>query len=462
MDKIVFGLESECGFTPFDHSGNILDRRHYADLLVRLASSRYATLAGYNRQDLFLSSGHRVYVDAGLGLINLECSTPECRSPQALIAHKCAGDRILAGLARELEATCPELHRFFIFKTNFDYCGHTSGSHENYRHDGPQAFIGPQLIPHLVTRGVYSGGGGFCDSSAVVSFMLSPRAAFLQHVTSEGAQDNRGIYTIRYEPLGHSGCGRLHLLCGEGVRYDMTEYLRFGVTALIICLIDAGFDLSKGIELDPLPAINKVARDVLCQEEIGLINGCPATAIDVQRHYLAQVEAQVGGSLLPDWSALCCQRWRKILDGRESNPLELAGIVDWPTKLSLYRAFVESEGFDWEQLTNEVDDSFAEIRSSLFEFDISFGDIAEDGIFAEFEALDKSDNRVVDEQQIETAMRTPPQDSRARLRGKWIERLSPRFESIRCSWEGIHDHQNGRWLRFDDPLGQQEVSWESA
>ncbi len=142
--------------------------------------------------------------------------------------------------------------------------------------------------------------------------------------------------------------------------------------------------------------------------------------------------------------------------------MELVGILDWPTKLDLYRAFVESKGLGWEQLTNEVDESCAEIRDLLFEFDIHFGDITDNGIFAQFEDFEKTGSPIIDERQIETALHTPPQDSRAKLRGKWIERLSQRADTNRCSWEGIYDERGNRWFHFDDPLGLQEAGWVPA
>jgi proteasome accessory factor A len=455
MYEIVIGLETEYGVTPFDEAGEPLDRTHYANLLVQSAIGKYAALAGFNRQDLYLASGSRLYVDAGLGLVNLECSTAECRSPQAVVAYSRAGDRMIAGLARELVANHPELHEVFISKTNFDYCGHTSGSHENYKIEAPQAIIGPQLVPFLASRCLYSGGGGFNDRSQRVEFMISPRVSFLEQISSEGAQENRSIVNIRYEPLSCSAFGRLHLLCGEGNRYGLTEYLRFGATALVVCLIDAGFEPARDIEINPMAAINTVARDLRCREKIGQVRGRSATAIDIQRHYLEQVEAQLGKSLFPGWAVECCRRWREVLAILESNPMNLVGVIDWPTKLALYRDIVESGGYDWDQLAREVDESFAEIRTRLFEYDIRFGDIADDRAFTE----PGNAAQIVDDRQIETALHTPPQDSRARLRGKWIARLRDRFDSYRCSWEEIHDARAGRSLRFDDPLGTEDVNW---
>jgi proteasome accessory factor A len=457
--EILTGVETEYAFSPCGHDGKPLDRQFYSDLLVELAARRYPSLEGRDKHDLFLSNGSRLYVDAGIGLINLEYSTAECTSPGELVAQVRAGDRILAELARELENSREELQSAFISKTNFDYCGHTSGSHENYLHTSPQAALAAQLIPHLVTRPVYSGGGGFNEKSARVKFMLSPRVCYLEHVISEGAQSDRAIFTTRQEPLSRSRYGRLHLLCGEGVRYDMSEYLRCGATALIVRLIDSGLIPAKGVEIKPLLAIRAVAGDVRCRLEIGRLNGRAVTAIDIQRHYLEQVEAQLGGSLLPDWAEDFCVRWRAVLDDLQTDPMQLVGVLDWPTKLALYRSFVEDKGYDWTKLTSETDESFTEIREDLFALDIRFGDIADDGLFATLENSARPERRIVSDQAVAAALRTPPQYSRARLRGEWIERLSSKSSRPYCNWHGIFDRQADRSLRFDDPLGVDEVKW---
>ena len=278
MNNALFGLETEYAFTPFDHHGQALNRIDYSKRFVALAARLYPSLQGRDEYDLFLSNGARLYVDSGMGLINIEYSTPECTTPGELIAHARAGDRLFAKLAKELEHDRPEVRNAFVSKTNFDYSGHTSGSHENYLHRAPQAILAPQLIPHLVSRIIYTGGGGFDDSKKNIAFKVSPRVCFLEHVSSSGAQENRAIFTTRNEPLSVSRYGRLHLLCNEGLRFDMSEYLRFGVTALLLRLADSGIKLANDIEIEPLSAIDIVARDAECKEIIGSISGVLGTS----------------------------------------------------------------------------------------------------------------------------------------------------------------------------------------
>ena len=455
----LMGLETEYAFTPFGHDGRALDRTVYSQRLVSLAARHYPSLYGRNEHDLFLANGGRLYVDSGCGLINIEYSTPECTRPEELIAHVRAGDRLLAGLARELEGQEPELESAFISKCNFDYSGHTSGSHENYLHTVPQSTLAPQLIPHLVSRIIYTGGGGFDDSSPMVEFLLSPRVRFLEHVSSRGAQNDRAIFTNKQEPLSNSRYGRLHLLCSEGVRFDLADYLRFAVTALIVRLIDSGLSPADGIDLNPLPAIRTIARDIGCRHKIGRIDGVPANAIDVQRHYLSQVQVHVGRPYLPDWAGSVCKRWEATLEGLETDPMQFVGILDWPTKLGLYRSFAEQRGFEWRRLTREEHESRREIRDELFEFDVRFGDISDTGPFTALAHDSRPENKLVTDIAIEDALCVPPQGTRAKLRGKWVERLGWDPQGKRCEWGSICDENAKRLLRFDNPFGLNDVRW---
>ena len=167
---------------------------------------------------------------------------------------------------------------------------------------------------------------------------------------------------------------------------------------------------------------------------------------------------------MPDFAATVCDRWELVLNGLESDAMQFAGILDWPTKLGLYRSFVEQKEHDWEHLTRKDKESPPEIRARLFEFDIRFGDIADQGLFATFENDNRPVTRLVAENAIADAIRIPPQGSRAKTRGEWIERLSQKRQGKECTWDRIQDNKAQKSLKFDDPLDLRAVTWvkESA
>ena len=73
-----------------------------------------------------------------------------------------------------------------LFRSNVDYGGAptTWGCHESYLHTSDPRSLPQSLNPHLVSRIIYCGAGGFDATSPGLDFLLSPRVPFLYHVTS--------------------------------------------------------------------------------------------------------------------------------------------------------------------------------------------------------------------------------------------------------------------------------------
>jgi len=91
------------------------------------------------------------------------------------------------------------------------------------------------------------------------------------------------------------------VLCGESLCSETSNFLKVGTTALIVALADAGF--TPGIDVqpnDPLAALQSVAGDVTCRKPLRMADGRSLTAIEIQRHYLEQVEAHLGDAFCQD------------------------------------------------------------------------------------------------------------------------------------------------------------------
>lgn len=155
---ILFGLETEYGFTPLGPDGSLLDRTEIAAELMAEARARVPHLPDVASLGIFLANGSRLYVDRG---IHPEVSTPECSDPGELVAYVRAGERVLAEAARAVERGRPG-SRILLFACNVEYggTGETWGCHESYLHRGSNVRMGRSIIPHLVSRIVYTGGGG--------------------------------------------------------------------------------------------------------------------------------------------------------------------------------------------------------------------------------------------------------------------------------------------------------------
>jgi proteasome accessory factor A len=172
-----------------------------------------------------------MYVDCGL---HPEICTPECANPWDAVRYIQAGHRTLAGLAAAIESASTPGTEILCFRGNVDYSGTqaTWGCHESYLHRIPLDALQPQVIPHLVTRLIYTGAGGFNPLSNGLEFTLSPRVAHIELVVSRSSTNERGIWHTKSESLC-SGYSRLHVLCGESLCSETATFLKIGATALM-------------------------------------------------------------------------------------------------------------------------------------------------------------------------------------------------------------------------------------
>jgi proteasome accessory factor A len=238
------------------------------------------------------------------------------------------------------------------FRCNVDYSGGqtTWGCHESYLHRTPPDGLQSQIIPHLVSRLIYTGAGGFNPLSQGLEFTLSPRVTHIRQVVSENSTSERGIWHTKTEPLCE-GYNRLHVLCGESLCSETGNFLKIGATALVVAMADAGLTPGSAVQLaEPLVAMQNVADDVTCKTLLRMADGNCLTAVAIQRHYLEQAEAHVGDSFMPAWAAEVCGRWRAVLDQLEDAPGSVAQSLDWGIKLALYANQARSLGIRWDAL----------------------------------------------------------------------------------------------------------------
>lgn len=505
----LLGLESEYPVTFFARSGGTLSREQCSARVVRDAGRREVCLQGRDEFDLFLPNGGRFYRDAGCGLCNLEYATPECSSPDELIAHARAGDALVARAVNDYVAHHGHVESATVTKCGIDYQGHTSGSHENHLHTQSSDHLASQLVPLLTTRPAVSGGGGFDDTSPGLDFMPSPRVRHLEHVVSRGAQDSRAIFTIKGESLAPPGYQRLQLLSSDGVRCELSERLRFAPVSLVLRIVADGARPGDSMRFAcPLAAANLFAGDASVTAQAQLASGDWVTALDVQHHYLGEVESRLSEAWMPAWAEAECTRWRWALEVLADDPQRLIGHLDWPTKRHLYRAHCERRGIPWETLprwgfalrevlagTPPVDHGddigearrtprieyllerrgaertriattlerygvsmsdlavFAALRDEQFELDIRFGDVRADSLFASLEREGIIAAGTLGTEAVARAVAEPPAGGRAALRASWIRHLHPERDDYACDWTGIRHLPSDAWLDLSDPFG---------
>lgn len=441
---LLLGLETEYGFTPLAPDGRVLDRDRVAAELLEQVRARVAHLPDAEGSGIFLGNGSRLYIDRGC---HPEVSTPECSDPGEVVRHARAGEALLADAARELEERRPG-SRILLFACNMDYGGtrQTWGCHESYLYGSDFPRMEQELVPHLVSRLLYTGGGGFDNLGAGLEFLVSPRVCQI-HGTSPS---ERCLLSKPREPLC-VGYGRLHVVCGESQRSAIGNWLRLGVTALIVRLIDAGHRPGEAVALaQPLAAMRVFAADPACRRKVKLADGRQMGALAIQEHYLAAVEEQVGKPFMPAWAADVCRGWRVMLERLREAPGSVATTLDWAIKHAIFEQHLATRAAQ-----GVAPDT---LQEQLYELDTRFGELGEQGLFAQLSragALSASADAVGG---LEPVLESAPPVGRAALRGELVRRLSGRGSRYLCDWEGVIDRERGVFADLRDPYAT-EIRW---
>src|SRR5579884_4111 len=394
------------------------------------------------RSDRVLANGARLYNDHG----HPEYATPECRSLRDLVAHDKAGERIVYAAARRRaeQRGCAVT----LYKNNTDFHGASYGTHEGYlmRRDVPPDVLIEALLPFFVTRSIYTGAGKVGvenDSAAIgrVPFQLSQRADFFSVEASVDTLHNRPLVNTRDEPHATPRLyRRLHVICGDANMSEYATALKVGATSLVLSLLEEG--LTPPVKLvDPIRAVKQVSRDLSLKQTIERQGGPALTALEIQRIYLAEAEKRLcGKDEETDW---VIAEWSATLDALETDPFRLADRLDWVAKYQLLNAFREEQGLEW-------NDPY------LQSLDLAYHDVdPEQGLYYGLEQAGEM-RRLVTDGRIQAAMSCPPFDTRAFLRGVFVERFGSAIRRI--GWNGVAFRHNDQDLLFDmNPLVEENV-----
>lgn len=457
----------------------------------------------------FCRNGGLLYLDCGL---HMEWASPECASPHDAVRYLRAGDAIVERLAAQFAGSTPIVADVCCMRSNVDYVSRTAwASHESYLHHTLPSRLPDELVPFLASRVVIAGAGGWDATSPGLSFALSPRARFITEVTAHDTQHTKPLFHAKDETLSRTGSHRLHVSCSETLCSDTGTLLRFGATALVLAVIDSGARVGPGWAVrlaSPLTALRRFSADTACRERARLVSGRRVTAIDIQRHYLAEVTRRLGTPALPAWAEPVCELWGRTLDALASGPERLAASLDWAIKRRVYEDYLRRQGIAWSALpalnaamrrlsqtlhrryhetyptsaealrhpvghvaevvrtlpwviddvevTAEQLATLIEVRQRLFEIDMRFGQLGERGIFNTLDRAGVLTHRVAGVDGIDAAVDTPPRGTRAAIRGAVVSRLTDAGTPYGAEWTSVQDVQHRRVLDLGDPFETEE------
>ena len=407
-----------------------------------------------------LSNGARFYVDLG----HPEYSTPECLSAKELIIWDKAGERIVESSRKKVEeALGIEIK---IHKDNSDRHGTDFGTHENYLLE-PSTFQqvttpskngkGLQLINFLVARQIFCGAGkvGSEINDHEAGYQISQRADFIKFSWRRDTF-SRSIINTRDLPFADpQKFRRLHLILGDANLCEYSFFLKVGLTAIFLKMLEDDFVSQTNSFLcqalkDPVISLKVISRDLSLKEPLPLENGKRLTGLNI-------LEEVVRLSYLYFEKVLPAQEEEKevlkvaefFIEKLRKNFLELYGYSDWVTKFCIIEKAQQKTAQSWDS-------------PQLKRLDCRYHDLDRDsGLYFQLDRKGKI-KHLVREEEILQAIKRPPENSRAYLRGKCIEKFNQDISNV--SWAFIRFSpkipNQFRWLSISNPLISKEAAEE--
>ena len=379
------------------------------------------------------TNGARFYVDHA----HPEYSSPEVSNAYDAMVYDAAGDLIMrkavANVAELYEQgvsilkhhdPCPPLK---IYKNNVDGKGASYGAHENYQYSRKTDFetLTQALIPFFVTRNVIIGAGrlGIGEAGEQDGFQISQRADYFHQEISLETTLNRGIVNTRDEPHANAvHFRRLHTIVGDANMSQTSNFLKLGMTKLVIDAIENDVDFSDLRLKDPVAEIKRVSHDLTLTHKLLLRDGRERTALEILAEYRSRVVA------VDDVDERVIALWGKVMDMLSDDPLSTSHLLDWTAKYALIKGYLD-RGVD-----------IGDPKLKLI--DLQYSDI--DPAKSLYHALVRKGRMetIATEEEIARAAHEPPADSRAWFRGA----VSARFpdDVIAASWQTmILKHSEG-------------------
>jgi Pup amidohydrolase len=404
----------------YEQESPLRDARGFEPVQEREPSEEDLGLA-----NVILPNGARYYVDHA----HPEYSTPECASPRDLVIHDKAGERILERSLELVADVLPPGERISIYKNNTDGKGNSYGTHENYLVDRatPFARIVRDLTPFFVTRQIFTGAGkvgveGARADEVDVPYQLSQRTDFFEAEVGLETTLKRPIINTRDEPHADpEKYRRLHVIVGDASMCEVATFLKVGTTAIVLKMIEDEFLPDLSLE-GPVQALHEVSWDPELQRMLRLADGRSITAVDLQWEFLDHAKKWTKENDDTPAHAEVLQRWESVLTGLEDDPLSMYRELDWVAKYRLLEAYRERDGLGWED-------------PKLGLIDLQYHDVRRGrGLYHRLAASGKVE-RLVSDGEIESAMRRPPEDTRAYFRGNCIARYPDAITA--ASWDSV-------------------------
>jgi len=437
------GLENEYGVTCTIRG----QRRLSPDEVARYLFRRVVSWG--RSSNVFLANGARLYLDVGS---HPEYATPECDSVYQVICHDRAGERILEKLVTNAEERLAEEgitgSTIYLFKNNTDSAGNSYGCHENYLTSRRDDFshYAEVLIPFLVSRQIYTGAGKVLQSARGAMYSIAQRAEHIWEGVSSATTRSRPIINTRDEPHADAErYRRLHVIVGDSNMSEYTSFLKVGVTALLLRMMEDPAVVLRDLTLEnPIRAIREISHDITCTRRVRLANGREASAFEIQAEYLERAQRFADTNDLNDEEKQALAMWEHCMRGIEQDPLTLSKEIDWVIKYHLLERYQAKHNLE-----------LSDPRTALL--DLQYHDVNQSrGVFYLLQRNGLVD-RLLKDEDVETAIEQPPQTTRARLRGDFVRQAKEKKRDYTVDWVHLKlNDQAQRTVLCKDPFLAQD------
>ncbi|MFM9378002.1 Pup--protein ligase [Gordonia sp. VNK21] len=438
MERRIMGIETEFGVTCVFNG----QRRLSPDEVARYLFRR--VVAWGRSSNVFLTNGSRLYLDVGS---HPEYATAECDSVTQLVTHDRAGERILEDLlvdAEERLAAEGIGGDIYLFKNNTDSAGNSYGCHENYlvSRTGEFGRVSDVLLPFLVTRQLICGAGKVLTLGHEAKFCLSQRADHIWEGVSSATTRSRPIINTRDEPHADAEkYRRLHVIVGDSNMSETTTMLKVGSALLVLEMIESGISFRDFALDNPIRAIRDISHDPTGRHEVRLAGGRTATALSIQREYHARAVTHLQQRAPDETMDKVVDLWGRTLDAVESGDFGSVDTeIDWVIKRKLLARYEDRYSMSLaDPKIAQLDLAYHDIRRGRGVFDL----LTRKGLA----------QRLTTDEAIDAAVSTPPQTTRAKLRGEFISAAQAAERDFTVDWVHLKlNDQAQRTVLCKDPF----------
>jgi len=464
-----FGLTLPCPSTRFEHGG--CRRFHSTAGGGNGGGSSYFNPQDWGRRFL-PGSGGCAYEDS----CHTELCLPETLDSWSHLAYWNGLLRIARRALFGANRIQPAGRRIQVLVNNSDGRGNSYGSHLNFlitRRAWDHMFL--KKVHHLlflaayqVSSIVFTGQGkvGSENGAPPCAFQLSQRADFFETLMGAQTMTNRPIVNSRDEslcgrgPSGASECARLHVIFYDSTLAHVASLLKVGVMQIILSMIEAECVNPDLLLDDPVDAVTRYSHDPALRARAATVSGRGLSALELQFLFLEEASRFVarGGceGIVPRADEIMLL-WEDTLHKLERRDLEaLSRRLDWVLKLQIIaRAMAQQPGLGWNSPQIKVLDH---LYSSLDD---------SEGLYWAYEKSGFVE-RVVSEEQIESSVENPPEDTRAWTRAMLLRTAKPEevedvdWNSMTFNIRGQSYWPTQRTLYLPHPLGHTKAAAESC